>query len=119
MQSPSAWAPFLWRSRKQARFASTRLKGGESQASAKIFLAAEPPTAIGPILGRRMRINRGTVGVGTVGVTILLALAGCNADAIAIASKDLGPQWPFTVPEVRGRAPPFSVVITRLLGVLG
>src|SRR5258708_20658538 len=59
-----------------------------------------------------MRINRGTVGVGTVGVAILLALAGCNADAIAIASKDLGPQWPFTVPEVRvACAPTFALFI--------
>jgi Protein of unknown function (DUF2511) len=48
-----------------------------------------------------MKISRETVGVGTVGVAILLALAGCNDDAIAIASSDVGPQWPFTVAEVR------------------
>jgi hypothetical protein len=48
-----------------------------------------------------MRINRGTVGVGTVGGAILFALAGCNVDAIAIASTDVGPQWPFTVSEVK------------------
>ena len=60
-----------------------------------------------------MRINRGTVGVGTVGVAILLALAGCNDVAIAIASKDLGPQWPFTAPEVRvACAPTFALFIS-------
>jgi hypothetical protein len=60
-----------------------------------------------------MRINRGTVGVGTVGVAALLALAGCNDDAIAIASKDVGPQWPFTVPEVRVVcAPTFALFIS-------
>jgi hypothetical protein len=48
-----------------------------------------------------MKINRRAVGVGTVGVAMLTALAGCNSDNIAIASKDIGPQWPFTVSEVR------------------
>ena len=45
------------------------------------------------------KINRGTVGVGTVGGAMLLALAGC--DDAAITSKDVGPLWPFTVSEVR------------------
>jgi hypothetical protein len=59
-----------------------------------------------------MKINRGTVGVGTVGVAMLLALAGCNGDAIAVASKDVGPQWPFTVSEVRVVcAPTFALFI--------
>jgi hypothetical protein len=53
-----------------------------------------------------MKINRGAVGVGVVGVAMLLALAGCNDAAIAIASKDVGPRWPFTVSEVRWCAPP-------------
>ena len=58
-----------------------------------------------------MRINRGTVGVGTFGVAMLLILAGCN-DA-AIASKDVGPQWPFTVSEVRVVcAPTLAIFIT-------
>jgi hypothetical protein len=58
-----------------------------------------------------MRINRGTVGVGTVGVAILLALAGCNDDAIA--SKDVGPRWPFAVSEVRVVcAPTFALFIS-------
>src|SRR5258708_16850866 len=48
-----------------------------------------------------MDIDRGAVGVGVVSVAALLALAGCNDTAIAIASKDVGPQWPFTVSEVR------------------
>ena len=60
-----------------------------------------------------MRINRGTVGIGAVGVAILLALAGCNDDAIAIASKDVGPQWPFTVSEVGVVcAPTFALFIS-------
>ncbi len=59
-----------------------------------------------------MKINRGMVGVGTVGVAILLALAGCNDDAIAIASTDVGPEWPFTVSEVRVVcAPTFALFI--------
>jgi hypothetical protein len=50
-----------------------------------------------------MRINRGTLGVGAVGVVMLFALAGCSgeSDEAAIASKDVGSQWPFTVSEVR------------------
>ena len=60
-----------------------------------------------------MQINRGMAGVGTVGVAMLLALAGCNDDAIAIASKDVGPHWPFTVPEVRvACAPTFALFIS-------
>ncbi len=59
-----------------------------------------------------MKINRGMVVVGTVGVAILLALAGCNDDAIAIASTDVGPEWPFTVSEVRVVcAPTFALFI--------
>ena len=45
-----------------------------------------------------MKINRGTAGVGAAGTAMLLALAGC--DEASIASKDIGPQWPFTVSEV-------------------
>jgi len=60
-----------------------------------------------------MKINRGAVGAGTVGVATFLALAGCDGDAIAIASKDLGPQWPFTVPEVKVVcAPTFALFIS-------
>jgi len=60
-----------------------------------------------------MKINRGTAGVRTIGVAIFLALAGCNDDAIAIASKDVGPEWPFTVPEVRVMcAPTFALFIS-------
>jgi hypothetical protein len=40
-------------------------------------------------------------------------LAGCSEDAITIASKDVGPQWPFTVPEVRvACAPTFALFIS-------
>jgi len=49
-----------------------------------------------------MKINREPVGV--VGVAMLLALAGCDLVPVSgaeIAAKDIGPQWPFTVPEVR------------------
>ena len=48
-----------------------------------------------------MKIDRGTASVRTVGAAIVLALAACIDDAIAIASKDVGPDWPFTVSEVR------------------
>jgi Protein of unknown function (DUF2511) len=60
-----------------------------------------------------MKINRGTVGIGIVGVAILLALAGCDGDSIAIGSKDVGPEWPFTVSEVRVVcAPTFALFIS-------
>jgi Protein of unknown function (DUF2511) len=40
-------------------------------------------------------------------------LAGCNGDAIAIASKDLGPEWPFTMSEVSVVcAPTFALFIS-------
>jgi hypothetical protein len=60
-----------------------------------------------------MQINRGTAGVGRAGVAMLLALAGCSDDAIAIASKEVGSEWPFTVPEVRvACAPTFALFIS-------
>jgi hypothetical protein len=44
-------------------------------------------------------------GAGVAGVAMLLALAGCGDTATAvstvIASKDVGSQWPFIVPEVK------------------
>jgi hypothetical protein len=59
-----------------------------------------------------MKVNRGTIGVGAVGAAMLLALAGCDDDA-AIASKDVGSQWPFTVSEVRVVcAPALAIFIT-------
>ncbi len=58
-----------------------------------------------------MKINRETVGVGAAGVAMLLALAGCSDTAIA--SKDIGPQWPFTVSEVSVVcAPALAIFIT-------
>jgi hypothetical protein len=49
-----------------------------------------------------MTFNLGKAGAG---VAMLLALAGCNdtttAVSTVIASKDVGSQWPFTVPEVK------------------
>lgn len=64
-----------------------------------------------------MKINRGTVAAGVAGVAMLLAQAGCNDTATAvgtvIASKDVGPPWPFTVPEVRVVcAPALAIFIT-------
>jgi hypothetical protein len=60
-----------------------------------------------------MNINRGAVGVGTVAVAMLPALAGCNGSDIAIASKDIGAQWPFTVSEVSVVcAPALAIFIT-------
>jgi Protein of unknown function (DUF2511) len=60
-----------------------------------------------------MKINRGAVGAGIAAVAMLPALAGCNGNDIAIASKDVGPQWPFTAPEVRvACAPALAIFIT-------
>jgi Protein of unknown function (DUF2511) len=46
-----------------------------------------------------MKLNRGAVGV-MVGAVLFAALAGCGGRAIVIASTDVEPGWPFTVPEV-------------------
>jgi hypothetical protein len=60
-----------------------------------------------------MKINRRTAGIGALGVAVLPALAGCDGDAIAIASTDLGAQWPFTVPEVSVLcAPALAIFVT-------
>ena len=32
---------------------------------------------------------------------LLLALAGCNRNGASLSAQDVGPQWPFTVSEVR------------------
>jgi hypothetical protein len=32
---------------------------------------------------------------------LLLALAGCNRNGASLSAQDLGPQWPFTVSELR------------------
>ncbi len=57
-----------------------------------------------------MKINRGTVGVGTVGGAMLLALAGC--DDAAITSKDVG-----RMPEIPG-GPAYSRRMPPLLELL-
>src|SRR5215831_4630542 len=63
-----------------------------------------------------MMINRGTVSVGAVGAAMFLALAGCDlvpVSGTAIAAKDIGPQWPFAVSEVRVVcAPTLAIFIT-------
>jgi hypothetical protein len=64
-----------------------------------------------------MKINREKIGAGVAGVAMLLALAGCNGAATAVAtvvaSKDVGPEWPFTVPEVNVVcAPTLAIFIT-------
>ncbi len=48
-----------------------------------------------------MKIKTGTAGVAVAGAAMLLALAGCGRSGAAIAAQDVGPQWPFTVSEVR------------------
>ena len=42
-----------------------------------------------------------TIKTGLACAGLLLALAGCNRNGAAISQADLGPQWPFTVAEVR------------------
>lgn len=36
-----------------------------------------------------------------LGMATLLALAGCNRNGASLSAQDVGPQWPFTVSEVR------------------
>ena len=36
-----------------------------------------------------------------LGAAALLALAGCNRNGASLSAHDVGPQWPFTVQEVR------------------
>jgi Protein of unknown function (DUF2511) len=63
-----------------------------------------------------MKSNRKKTVSGVAGVAVLLALAGCNgtaAVATVVASQDVGPQWPFTVPEVNVVcAPTLAIFIT-------
>jgi hypothetical protein len=47
-----------------------------------------------------MKLNRGAVGIVIVGAGLFPALAGCSDRDIAIASTNVEPEWPFTVPEV-------------------
>jgi hypothetical protein len=39
--------------------------------------------------------------IALLGAAALLALAGCNRNGATIGAQDVGPQWPFTVSEVR------------------
>ena len=36
-----------------------------------------------------------------LGMAMLAALAGCNRSGASLTAQDVGPQWPFTVSEVR------------------
>lgn len=47
-----------------------------------------------------MKINKTVAAIGVAGAAVL-ALAGCNRNGAAISEQDVGPQWPFTVAEVR------------------
>ena len=48
-----------------------------------------------------------------LGAATLLALAGCNRNGASISAQDVGPQWPFTVSEVRVVcAPTLALFIT-------
>ena len=59
-----------------------------------------------------MKISRGTVGIGAAGIAVLLAVAGCDRGT-TVASKDVGAEWPFTVPEVTVMcAPTLAIFIT-------
>jgi hypothetical protein len=42
-----------------------------------------------------------TIRTAAVGLAALMALAGCSRSGAAISAQDIGPQWPFTVPQVR------------------
>jgi hypothetical protein len=39
--------------------------------------------------------------IALLGAAALLTLAGCNRNGATISAQDLGPQWPFTVSQVR------------------
>jgi hypothetical protein len=47
-----------------------------------------------------MKLNRAAIGIVIVGAVLFPALVGCSDRDIAIASTDVEPNWPFTVPEV-------------------
>jgi hypothetical protein len=53
-----------------------------------------------------MKLNRRAVGMVIVGAVLFPALAGCNDRDIVIASTDVEPEWPFTVPQVTVRCAP-------------
>ena len=47
-----------------------------------------------------MKIRTALLGLATL-VVLTGAMAGCNRNGATISDKDVGPQWPFTVSEVR------------------
>jgi hypothetical protein len=64
-----------------------------------------------------MQSNRKKTISSVVGVAMLLTFAGCSNTATAVAtvvaSKDVGSQWPFTVPEVNVVcAPSLAIFVT-------
>jgi hypothetical protein len=55
-----------------------------------------------------MKISKALLAAGA-----LLALAGCNRNGANVSAQDIGPQWPFTVSEVRVVcAPTLALFIT-------
>jgi hypothetical protein len=63
-----------------------------------------------------MKVNRGAVGIVIVGAVLFPALAGCGDRDIAIASRDVEPNWPFTVPEVTVVCAPALAIFIRADG---
>ena len=51
--------------------------------------------------------------IALLGAAALLTLAGCNRNGATLSAQDVGPQWPFTVSEVRVVcAPTLALFIT-------
>jgi Protein of unknown function (DUF2511) len=64
-----------------------------------------------------MKFNSGAVGIVIVGAVLVPALAGCSGRDIAIASADVEPEWPFTVPEVTVVCAPALAIFISAKGV--
>jgi hypothetical protein len=63
-----------------------------------------------------MNLNRAAIGIVIVGAVLFPVLAGCSDRDIVIASTDVEPSWPFTVPEVTVVCAPALAIFVRADG---
>jgi Protein of unknown function (DUF2511) len=63
-----------------------------------------------------MKVSRGTVGIVIASAVLFPALAGCSGRDIVIASTDVEPNWPFTVPQVTVVCAPALAIFIRADG---
>ena len=66
-----------------------------------------------PRASGRWEVGAMKITIALLGAAALLTLAGCNRNGATISAQDVGPQWPFTVSQVRVIcAPTLALFIT-------